>query len=74
MVDYSPLMLESNVEELVKEERRPKAITERLPSNLSPAMDCGLSIFDLRLLYLINKIKRVTYIYMCVCFKIKTVS
>jgi hypothetical protein len=43
-LDYSPLMVESKEEALVKEERRPDAIPVMIPpSNIPPATDNNLS-------------------------------
>ena len=49
-VDYSPLMMESNVEALVKEERRPEVIPAAVPPSiflLAAACSPLLCIFDL---------------------------
>ena len=51
VVDYSPLMMESNLEALVKEERRPEAISTAAPPPiflLAAACSPLLCIFDLR--------------------------
>ena len=50
-VDYSPLMMESNLEALVMEERRPEAIPAAVPPPiflLAAACSPLLYIFDLR--------------------------
>jgi hypothetical protein len=44
-VEYSLIMVESDAEVLVKEERRPKEIPAAgIPSNLPSAMACCLSV------------------------------